>query len=120
MKKFINTALLLGLFVFIIGTTNVLAGTATASATAAGGEDCGKISQKKNQNTSAMTVGNVIRNGKPMTKGTDYHIKPGTDGSTRPVIIFTSPLNANDKIEVTLSTGKRGAFTVNLELTTGC
>ncbi len=118
MKKFINTALLLGLIVFVIGTINVLAGTASASATAsnAGGEDCGKISKKKGQNTGAMTVGTVtVNGGPPLTLGTDYVVE--NNGSTRPVIKFTSPLPANANVNVTLSTKLGGRFDVILTLT---
>lgn len=112
-KNFIKNMLLLGLFVFVMGTASVFAGTATATDTASDGDDCGKISKQRNQTTGAMEVLKVEVNGVKLAK--DEYTVSG-NGSTRPKIEFTDPLNAGDTVKVTLRTKKSGRFTVNLEL----
>ncbi len=113
MKKIISISLLLGLLLF--APINVLAGTASGSAEAKGGEDCAKISKKDRQNTGAMEVNTVTVNGTPLTLGTDYTVE--NNNSTRPVIKFKNPLTAKANVEVTLKTGKPGTFDAVVTLT---
>ncbi len=113
-KKSISIVLLVGLLVLAFTPINVLAGTASASATAKAGDDCGEIEKREGQNTGAMNIGMVKVNGKELKKGIDYTVE--NDGSTRPKIKFKTPLAKDDSVSVTLSTVKRGDFTVNLTL----
>lgn len=94
--------------------TTVFAGTASASATAKAGDDCGQVSKKEGQNTGAMVVDKVSVNGKTLTKGVDYTVE--NDKSTRPKIKFKNGLAKDDKVRVLLTTGKTGHFDVNLTL----
>ena len=112
-RNVIKNMLLLGLFVFVIGSISIYAGTATATATAEAGNKCGDISKKRNQNTGAMEVLDVEVNGTPLRKAA-YIVT--NNGSTRPKIEFVTPLAAGDVVKVTLSTGKKGTYEVNLDL----
>ncbi|HMS39467.1 MAG TPA: hypothetical protein PKE69_04520 [Pyrinomonadaceae bacterium] len=113
-RKSISIVLLVGLLVLVFAPINVLAGTASASATAKAGDDCGEIEKKEGQNTGAMTVGKVFVGDKELKEGVDYTVE--NNGSTRPKIKFKTPLADKAKVKVTLTTGKRGDFTVNLTL----
>ena len=101
----------------VVLPVNVLAGTASGSAsTGNGGQDCAKISKSGRDDTGAMTVGKVILDGKVLTVNVDYTVRAGTDGSTRPVIDFDKPLPGKGKVEVELSTIQPGTFTVVVKL----
>jgi len=88
-------------------------GTAQASATAVGdGVNCGSVSKPSGTNTGAMTVVEVLVNG----KAHGYTVTPGTNGSTRPRLTFNPALKDKDVVEITLSTIHEGTFRVNLTL----
>jgi hypothetical protein len=113
-KRTLSLAFIFGLLICAFGLQSALAGTASASATAKAGDDCGEVSKKSGQNTGAMTVDSVTVNGTTLKKDVDYTVE--NDGSTRPKIKFKNPLAKGDKVDVTLTTGKTGHFDVNLTL----
>lgn len=112
-RKSISIVLLIGLLTLVFAPVNVFA-SATASADAKGGEDCGDIEKRSGQNTGALEVIEVKVNGLPLEKGVDYTVE--NNKSTRPKIKFVNPLLNGDKVKVTLSTGKRGNWDVVLTL----
>ncbi len=107
----------IALMVMVLGLLVVQAawaGSANGSATAKGGENTAKISKHGRTNTGAMKVLRVKKNGRKVDPE-DYEVTG--NGSTRPKIDFVDPLAAGDTIDVTLSTGQAGTFTVDVTLT---
>lgn len=115
--RFIGTALLFCLCaVVLFAPTTVFAGTASASDTAQEGENCGQISKKSNQTTGILTVETVSVNGTPLKEGKDADYTVEGNGTTKPKIKFNKALAKDDKVDVTLTSGKKGHFDVNLTL----
>ena len=113
-KRLSGVVLLIGLLGLVFVPTTAFA-SASASAVAKGGEDCGEISKQHDQNPGAMTVLSVtVNGGDPLKKGVDYTVT--NDGSSQPKINFTNALVAKDKVDVKLTTIKRRNFVVNLTL----
>lgn len=88
-------------------------GKATGKATAKGGENCGSISKRRDQDTGGMTVKKVTIN-REETK--DFSVVPGSNGSTQPRISFDPTLAVNDQVVVSLGTIEAGTFEVDLTL----
>ena len=88
-------------------------GSAIATSTARGGENCGAISKRRNQNTGGMTVLRVDINGEETE---NFSVVEGTNGSTQPRISFDPVLAALDVVVVSLGTVKAGSFEVDLTL----
>lgn len=100
---------------------------ATASDTAADGNNCGKISIPRGVESGILTIKTVKITKANGTVVTDGHtVVAGTDNSSKPKLKFDPALGVGDIVEVTMLSKKddRGTpFQVNLDLETnrrGC
>lgn len=89
--RLVSILLMFGLFVVSIGLTPVVvaSGTASASATATGGENC---AQADGKGSGGLTVVQVKVNGVALDKSKgDYTVE--RDGSSQAIVKFTTPLS---------------------------
>lgn len=121
--RIVSILLMVGLFVVSFGLPGVMAGgTATASATATGGENCAET--QKTRGTGGLTVVQVRVNGVALDKSKgEYTVD--RDGGSQVTVHFTKALSGGapgppvvppDKVEIDFSTGNKGKQTVNITL----
>ncbi|MDA2920110.1 hypothetical protein MYX76_11570 [Desulfobacterota bacterium AH_259_B03_O07] len=111
-------SLIVGLFVFVIGVSEVFAGTATGSGREAkGGEKCGELDGTKSTGTLDVTSVTIIdKFGTETLLTFDVHYKLSGNKSTKPKIIFLKDLNSvrkgslkqGDNVSADITTSKSG------------